>query len=72
MTELAPWDGAWREVGEASVDARRRLSLGSAGLPEHFRYQVWNNLDGDILLIPLVSLTVAEHAALLADLRSES
>ena len=47
-----------RVVGEVEVDARRRLSLGRAGKPEHTRYQVVEDEVGVLTLTPLVSVPV--------------
>lgn len=48
----------WRFVTEATVDSRRRMSLGKVGVSG--RYKAYENADGEILLVPVVSVPRAE------------
>ncbi len=64
----------FRRAGEVELDARRRLSLGKAGKREHTRYLVEENDEGEIRLIPVVSVPARElfvwnNPELLASLR---
>jgi hypothetical protein len=47
-------------VTETVVDARKRISLGKAGVTEDARYLVSVNDDGEILLAPLASIPARE------------
>lgn len=47
-------------VAEASVDARKRLSLGKAGAEKDARYLMSVNDDGEILLTPMASIPARE------------
>jgi hypothetical protein len=47
-------------VAEAEVDARGRISLGKAGAEPGRRYRVERNIDGVLLLIPVVSIPERE------------
>jgi hypothetical protein len=47
-------------VAEAEVDARGRVSLGKAGAEPGRRYRVERNIDGVLLLIPVVSIPERE------------
>lgn len=47
-------------VAEAEVDSRGRVSLGRAGAEPGRRYRVERNLDGVLLLIPVVSIPERE------------
>jgi hypothetical protein len=50
----------FRPVAEASVDARKRLSLGKAGAQKDARYLMSVNDDGEILLTPMASIPARE------------
>jgi hypothetical protein len=47
-------------VAEARVDSRGRISLGDAGATPGRRYRVERNVDGVLLLIPVVSIPERE------------
>ncbi len=47
-------------VAEAEVDSRGRVSLGRAGAEPGRRYRVERNIDGVLLLIPVVSIPERE------------
>jgi hypothetical protein len=47
-------------VAETEVDSRGRVSLGRAGAEPGRRYRVERNLDGVLLLIPVVSIPERE------------
>jgi hypothetical protein len=47
-------------VAEAKVDSRGRISLGEAGATPGRRYRVERNVDGVLLLIPVVSIPERE------------
>jgi hypothetical protein len=47
-------------VAEARVDSRGRISLGEAGAKPGRRYRVERNVDGVLLLIPVVSIPERE------------
>jgi hypothetical protein len=47
-------------VAEAKVDSRGRISLGEAGATPGRRYRVERNIDGVLLLIPVVSIPERE------------
>jgi len=47
-------------VAETTVDARKRVSLGKAGVAEDTRYAVSVSDDGDILLTPLATIPARE------------
>jgi hypothetical protein len=47
-------------VAEAKVDSRGRISLGDAGATPGRRYRVERNVDGVLLLIPVVSIPERE------------
>ena len=47
-------------VAEVEVDARGRVSLGRAGAEPGRRYRVEHNVDGVLLLIPVVSIPERE------------
>ncbi len=47
-------------VAEAEEDARGRVSLGKAGAEPGRRYRVERNIDGVLLLIPVVSIPERE------------
>jgi hypothetical protein len=47
-------------VAEAEVDSRGRVSLGRAGAEPGRRYRVERNVDGVLLLIPVVSIPERE------------
>lgn len=51
----------FRQVTEAVVDSRRRLSLGKAGVAENTRYAVSVSDDGDLLLTPMASIPARER-----------
>ena len=57
-------------VTEAEVDPRGRLSLGRAGATPGRRYRVESNVDGVLILTPVVSIPERE-VALLADPESQ-
>lgn len=50
----------FQRVGEATLDARKRISLGKAGAIEESRYEISVSDDGDILLTPLASIPARE------------
>jgi hypothetical protein len=52
--------GVFHPIAEASVDARKRVSLGRAGVREDARYLMSVNDDGEILLTPMASVPVRE------------
>jgi hypothetical protein len=61
-------------VAEAEVDSRGRVSLGRAGAEPGRRYRVERNVDGVLLLIPVVSIPEREmivwrNPELAADIR---
>jgi hypothetical protein len=60
MTYSELIEKGFQPVMEADLDSRRRVSLGKVGRPEHNRYQVLENPDGEIVLIPLVSIPARE------------
>jgi hypothetical protein len=47
-------------IAEAEVDSRGRVSLGRAGAQPGRRYRVQRNVDGVLLLIPVVSFPERE------------
>lgn len=47
-------------VAEAKVDSRGRVSLGEAGAKPGRRYRVERNVDGVLMLIPVVSIPERE------------
>jgi hypothetical protein len=47
-------------ITEAEVDSRGRVSLGRAGAEPGRRYRVQRNIDGVLLLIPVISFPVRE------------
>jgi hypothetical protein len=47
-------------VAEAEVDSRGRVSLGKAGAEPGRRYRVERNIDGVLILIPVVSIPQRE------------
>ena len=47
-------------VAEAEVDRRGRVSLGKAGAEPGRRYRVERNIDGVLILIPVVSIPERE------------
>jgi hypothetical protein len=47
-------------IAEAEVDSRGRVSLGRAGAEPGRRYRVERNVDGVLLLIPVVSIPERE------------
>lgn len=47
-------------VAEAEVDSRGRVSLGRAGAEPGRRYRVERNIDGVLILIPVVSIPERE------------
>lgn len=47
-------------IAEAEVDTRGRVSLGRAGAHPGRRYRVERNIDGILLLIPVVSIPERE------------
>jgi hypothetical protein len=51
-------------VTEAEVDPRGRLSLGKAGATPGRRYRVESNVDGVLILTPVVSIPEREVALL--------
>lgn len=63
MTPQQPLRYEYQEfelVAEAEVDARGRVSLGRAGAEPGRRYRVERNVDGVLLLIPVVSIPERE------------
>lgn len=50
----------FQTVAEARVDSRGRVSLGEAGAKPGRRYRVERNVDGVLLLIPVVSIPERE------------
>jgi hypothetical protein len=62
--EESTTESAFRRVGEADTDGRRRISLGRVGNPEHHRYEVYENDHGELLLVPVVSIPARELAVL--------
>ncbi|HYZ56533.1 MAG TPA: hypothetical protein VE733_23980 [Streptosporangiaceae bacterium] len=63
MTAAQPLPYALDEfetVAEAEVDSRGRVSLGRAGAEPGRRYRVERNVDGVLLLIPVVSIPERE------------
>ncbi|HMO55250.1 MAG TPA: hypothetical protein PJ994_12145 [Tepidiformaceae bacterium] len=50
----------FRPVTETTVDSRKRVSLGKAGVSEDTRYEVSVSEDGDILLTPLATIPARE------------
>lgn len=56
-----PFDRAeFETVAEARVDSRGRVSLGEAGAKPGRRYRVERNVDGVLILIPVVSIPERE------------
>jgi hypothetical protein len=47
-------------VAEAEVDSRGRVSLGKAGAEPGRRYRVERNIDGVLILTPVVSIPERE------------
>ncbi len=59
--ESLPFDREeFETVAEAKVDSRGRISLGEAGATPGRRYRVERNVDGVLLLIPVVSIPERE------------
>lgn len=59
--ESLPYDREeFETVAEAKVDSRGRISLGEAGATPGRRYRVERNVDGVLLLIPVVSIPERE------------
>lgn len=59
--EFLPYDREeFETVAEAKVDSRGRISLGEAGATPGRRYRVERNVDGVLLLIPVVSIPERE------------
>jgi hypothetical protein len=50
----------FRTISETTVDSRKRISLGKAGVREDARYLVSVNDEGEILLAPLASIPARE------------
>lgn len=50
----------YRAVGEIDLDARRRASFGKIGRKEHKRYRVEEAENGELHLIPLVSVPITD------------
>ena len=56
-----PYDPAeFETVAEARVDSRGRVSLGEAGARPGRRYRIERNVDGVLILIPVVSIPERE------------
>jgi hypothetical protein len=60
MTPQSLERGEFETVAEAEVDGRGRVSLGRAGAEPGRRYRVERNVDGVLLLIPVVSIPERE------------
>jgi hypothetical protein len=60
MTAQSIERGEFETVAEAEVDGRGRVSLGRAGAEPGRRYRVERNVDGVLLLIPVVSIPERE------------
>jgi hypothetical protein len=64
MTAETIWDEPdfeqFETVTEAEVDGRGRVSLAKAGAEPGRRYRVRSNIDGVLLLIPVVSIPERE------------
>ncbi len=59
--ETVPYEPrGFETVAEAEVDSRGRVSLGKAGAEPGRRYRVERNIDGVLLLIPVVSIPQRE------------
>jgi hypothetical protein len=59
--QSAPYEPEdFETVAEARVDSRGRVSLGEAGAKPGRRYRVERNVDGVLLLIPVVSIPERE------------
>jgi hypothetical protein len=52
--------GQFETIAETEVDSRGRVSLGRAGAEPGRRYRVERNIDGVLLLIPVVSIPERE------------
>jgi hypothetical protein len=55
-----PFPAEFETITEAEVDSRGRVSLGRAGAEPGRRYRVQRNIDGVLLLIPVISFPVRE------------
>src|SRR5260370_18826896 len=61
MAESVPQEPrGFETVAEDEVDSRGRVSLGKAGAEPGRRYRVERNIDGVLLLIPVVSIPERE------------
>ena len=61
VAENVPYEPrGFETVAEAEVDSRGRVSLGKAGAEPGRRYRVERNIDGVLLLIPVVSIPERE------------
>ncbi len=59
--DTVPYEpGGFETVAEAEVDSRGRVSLGKAGAEPGRRYRVHRNIDGVLLLIPVISIPERE------------
>lgn len=59
--QSAPYEhNEFETVAEAEVDSRGRVSLGKAGAEPGRRYRVERNIDGVLILIPVVSIPERE------------
>ena len=61
MVKGAAMSSRFHTVTETTVDTRKRISLGKAGVVEDARYLVSVNDDGEILLVPLASIPARER-----------
>ena len=57
---VQPSPNEFETVAEAEVDSRGRVSLGRAGAQPGRRYRVQRNIDGVLLLIPVISFPERE------------
>lgn len=63
MTAASPYkydNQEFETVAETEVDSRGRVSLGRAGAEPGRRYRVERNVDGVLILIPVVSIPERE------------
>jgi hypothetical protein len=61
-TPLIREDEEFEVVAETEVDSRGRVSLGRAGAKPGRRYRVESNIDGVLVLTPVVSIPEREMA----------
>ena len=60
MATLANFEGQFEEVAEAEADSRGRVTIMRAGAKPGRRYRVYANIDGLVVLEPVVSIPERE------------